>query len=207
MHFTADQQFWWNWWVQLGVAIGTIGAVCVALWAVLRRQKPSLKLRVLDPQGESTNLVSGEQARYYHLQICNEERSSAIATQVQVFLTRIEESDWSTGIQRRTWKGNVPMRWRDQEFVPRFQSVGSTKDCDLLMVGRQSGLRLLPLYEPTSHTWLYPNRCKLVMFLQARSDQVDSQLIVVEVSWDGEWADGSEEMVGHLKVGEQVKPR
>ena len=26
-------QFWWNWWVSLAVAIGTIGAVLVALFS------------------------------------------------------------------------------------------------------------------------------------------------------------------------------
>ena len=138
-----DQQFWCNWWVSLASAVGTVSAVAVALFLAVRRPKPRLNLKLLRFEGEKTQLNSGEAVRYYHLHVWNNRRFWP-AEEVQVYLTRMEEPESNRG----PWQGDVPFRWLDQEFVPHSLRIGSPRDCDLCMVGRESGLRLMPLFTP-----------------------------------------------------------
>ena len=198
-----NQEFWWNWWVQVAVAVGTIGAVVTALWAALRQPyRPLLKLKILREDGERAFLESGEDARYYHIKVWNENRSTSLASRVQVYFTLLEETDKPNGNLREVWQGNLPLRWRDQEYVPRFQKIGSAKDADLCMIRKQGGLSLLPLFMPYN-LLPYAHRkgaCRLVLSLQARSNQADSEPLRIQICWDGIWADGDTEMKEHLQV-------
>lgn len=92
-----DSQFWWNWWVSLGAALATLGAVVVALfgeWLKARLFAPTLVLELRDSRGERTiaklewqNEQGAqsrlEDARYYHLKVSNQARWPS-ATQTQV---------------------------------------------------------------------------------------------------------------------------
>lgn len=176
----SDQQFWWNWWVSVASALGTASAVVVALFLALRRPKPRLKLALLRPEGEKTQLNSGEPVRYYHLHVWNERREYP-AEEVQVYLTRLEDS----ASPRGPWLGDVPFRWRDQESVPLTLRIGSGRDCDLCMVGPKSGLRLLPLFTPNSLDAHRVGHCLLKLLVQARSSHADSKVMLVKIVWDG----------------------
>lgn len=59
----STTQFWWNWWVSLTVAAGTIGAVIVALFGQAFRAKffpAKLKLDLVSADGELTNRVTNQ---------------------------------------------------------------------------------------------------------------------------------------------------
>ncbi|MGA2327057.1 MAG: hypothetical protein ABSH05_12315 [Bryobacteraceae bacterium] len=204
---TPDQQFWWNWWVSLAVAAGTLLAVVVAIFGEKLRAKffpPRLSLRFICPEGEGTTLTrkdSGEVAddvRYYHLRVSNERRWSA-AREVQVFLTRVEEPG-PNGDLHVVWAGEVPIRWRDQEVVPLLRTIGADADCDLCRVGRNTGLSLMPLISPNNLNAHHQGSCRLVASLQARSNETDSEVARIEISWDGSWEHGDMEMKRHLAV-------
>jgi hypothetical protein len=199
---SAPHQFWWNWWAVAAAALATLGAVFVALWAALRKSKPPLlKLKVLRTEGEATQLNSGEHVRNYHLEVRNDERSS-VATRVQVYLTLLKEL--KHGSWEEVWRGNLPLSWRDQQFVPKFQKLGSAKDCDLCVVGEHTGLSLLPLFWPNSlrpHAYQRNGECTWMLSLEARSDQADSAGgIRVKIRWDGIWAHGDSDIQEHLQV-------
>jgi hypothetical protein len=207
------QQFWWNWWVNLAVAIGTLLTVAVALFGETIRAlllPPRLRLKLLRQGGERTTLTHRnlgvvetiDEVRYYHLHIWNERRWSQ-AKEVQVYLTRLEEPGPDGDLQI-VWFGNVPMRWRDQEFVPILRTIGAVADCDLCRVGRRTGLSLMPLIMPNSlEPFAHRNqRCRLVASLQARSNQADSDVVRIEISWDGLWEEGDTEMQRHLVIKE-----
>lgn len=134
----GDTQFWWNWWVNVAIAIGTIATVVVALFGQALRLKlfpPRLKLLLANPEGERTPVLitwrdekgepreRTESARYYHVRVVNERRLSP-ATNVQVFLIGMEERG-PDGQLQVTWTGDVPMRWRHQEVFPPVRTVGS----------------------------------------------------------------------------------
>jgi hypothetical protein len=208
-----DQQFWWNWGVNLSVAVFTLLAVLVALFGEKLRARffpPILKLKLLRKEGEKAPLTRlNEQgvvqhvddSRYYHLHVWNERRWSP-AEQVQVFLTRLYEPGPSDDFQL-AWAGNVPLRWRDQEFVPLLQTVGAAKDCDLCMVLKKGRtLSLMPLIVPNNLKARWQGKCKFVACVQVRSNQADSEVLRIQVSWDGEWEDGDTEMQRHLDMKE-----
>jgi len=206
-----DQQFWWTWWVRLASAVFTLLAVIVALDGEKLRARwfpPILKLRILRKEGEKAPITRLNQqgvaqhvddSRYYHLRVWNERRWSP-AEQVQVFLTRLYEPGPGDEPQL-AWVGNVPLRWRDQEFVPLLQTVGAAKDCDFCMVLKNGGtLSLMPVILPNSLNARRQGSCRFIVWVQARSNQADSQEIRIEVAWDGLWEDGDTEMQRHLDV-------
>lgn len=208
---SPEQQFWWNWWVNLGVAIGTLLAVLVALFGDRFRANffpPRLKIKLLETGGEKTILTHSnagvmehvDDVRYFHLQVWNERRWSA-ANGVQVFLTRLDEPGPNNQLQV-AWVGNVPLRWRDQEVVPLTQTIGAAKDCDFCMVGRKDGLSLMPLILPNNLSAHRQGKCRFVARLQARSNEADSEVMRIEVAWDGVWEDSDTEMRRHLVVSE-----
>jgi hypothetical protein len=45
-------------------------------------------------------------------------------------------------------------------------------------------------------------KCTFVVSLQARSNQADSEVKRIQVSWDDHWEDGDTEMQQHLEVTE-----
>jgi hypothetical protein len=204
---THDQQFWWNWWVNLAIAVGTIGAVAVALFGQKWQAKllpPLLTLTLGLKEGEKTQLRNQadgtfvDDVRYYYLRVSNKRRWSP-AEGVQV--SRVEEPG-PDGDFQAVWVGNIPIRWRDQEFVPLQRTIGSAADCDLCRVGKASGFALMPLIVPHNLNAHRTKSFRIVASLQARSNQVDSAIVRIAISWDGSWEDGDAEMLRHLVIKE-----
>ncbi len=209
---TPDIQFWWNWWVSVAVAIGTIATVIVALFGQGFRSKffpPQLVLKLAVTEGEKARvrlawLDQGEpkerweDARYYHLRVSNERRWSP-ANNVQVFLIRMEEQGPDSELQI-TWSGEVPMRWRLQEVFPPARTIGPAADCDLCSVVKGKWLELLPLVAPYNMDVKRRQKSLVVLSLQARGNEADSPILRVQISWDGGWEDGAQEMKRHLVV-------
>jgi hypothetical protein len=208
---SPEQQFWWNWWVNLAVAVATFLAAMVALfgrqfWTLV--SPPLLKMKLLEEYGEKTiavrqikeNLSMDDEVRFFHLTVRNERRRWATAHQVQVFLVGIEQPGPS-GEWQVTWTGNVPMRWRDQEITPFTQTIGAPVDCDFCMVGKfEPVLSLMPLLAPNNLKVHWQGPCKFMTRLQARSTEKDSDELYIQVAWDGKWEDGDIEMKKHLTV-------
>jgi hypothetical protein len=76
----SETQFWWNWWVNFAVALGTTLAVLVALfgdWIKNKWFKPDLRIEFSEPRGvlvQSMELAPGQRVvdmRYYHLRVRN----------------------------------------------------------------------------------------------------------------------------------------
>lgn len=207
-----EHHFWLNWFVNVGVAIGTFAVALVALFGEYFRSKffpPQLQLRLLRPEGEKTCVRLSsfgeeevkerwEDARYYHLNVVNLRRWSP-ATQVQVFLMRVEEPG-PDGEPQVAWSGDVPIRWRHQEVFPPARTVGPSADCDLCSVSKGKWLKIHPLVVPTNLNACRREKTILFVSLQARSNQADSPIIRVQISWDGSWEDGNQEMKRHLTV-------
>jgi hypothetical protein len=47
---------------------------------------------------------------------------------------------------------------------------------------------------------------KMAFTLQARSIEKDSNLLRVEVSWNGQWADDTDQMANYLVINAQIIP-
>jgi hypothetical protein len=208
---TPEQQFWWNWWVNFGVAGGTVAAVLVALfgeWFRARLFSPKLTIELDKPLGVPTPIQitspTGESrmeaGRFYHVRVSNPARWPA-ATQVQVNLMKIEEPG-PDGEWQMTWGGEVPLRWSLQEIRPLTRVVGPPAVCDLCSVVKGKWVELHPLIAPHNLTDLARRREKVQMIvtLQAQAAEANSDAIRIKISWDGEWKDGEAEMAKHLII-------
>lgn len=196
----------------VAAAFGTIATVIVALFGQAFRTKffpPRLTLQLLAAEGEKAKvrlawLEQGvpkerwEDARYYHLQVSNKRRWSP-ASNVQVFLMRVEEPGPDGDLQLR-WTGDIPMRWRHQEVFPPTRPIGPSADSDLCSVVKGKWLELLPLVAPFNLEIKRREKCLVVLSLQARGNEADSPILRVQISWDGGWEDGAQEMKRHLVV-------
>jgi hypothetical protein len=131
-----DTQFWnWmNWVVQLATAVGTIGAVLVALFGrriIARWWPPDLRISPPNPVGVGSPVdVQADGSRYrtdsrwYHVEVENRRRAFAPAVGVQVFLQRLDVFDAALGEYSGAWASELPLRWRTQEVRPMALTIG-----------------------------------------------------------------------------------
>ncbi len=209
---TPDEQFWWNWWLNLAVAGGTLAAVIVALfgeWLRAQMFRPKLAIELDKPLGVPTpvQLTSPdgesrmEVGRFYHVRISNSARWP-VATQVQVNLLRIEEPG-PDGAWQMKWAGEVPLRWSLQEIHPLTRVIGPPAVCDLCSVVKGKWVELHPLIVPHNLAELVRLREKVQMIVtvQAQGAEAYSDLVRIKIAWDGRWEDGESEMAKHLVIG------
>jgi hypothetical protein len=189
------------------VAIGTLLTVIAALYGNILRAKfrpPLLRVSLVNSAGEKTvvtNRHTGEQVeavRYYHLRVSNENRRWSTATNLGVHLIRLDEPG-PDGQLQVTWTGDAPIQCRHQEIYPLRQDIGSPVDYNLCSVSK-SVLSLHPISVPNNLKARRSGASHFVALFQVKSTQVDSDIVPVQIDWDGKWDDGDAEMQSHLKV-------
>jgi hypothetical protein len=203
-----SEGFWWNWWVQFGVAVSTLTAAIVALFGEAFRRKfflPKLELALLGSEGEKTEVVSTEgttrksaAVRYYHLQVSNSRRWSP-ATDVQVHLLQVEERGPSAKLQI-AWSVAVPLIWRHQDVFPTSRTIGAPGDVDVCSVREDRVLQLQVLVHPFNLITQFKEPIDRVLTLRARGNEVDSAPLRLRISWDGKWDDGTHEIGKHFVI-------
>jgi hypothetical protein len=214
----------WTLYVQIASVVTTFLAVLLALFGERLRAawfRPRLVLRLLSALGESTPAEIKEQAvvngrlqeivvqtlsRYYHVEVSNRSRWPK-ATNVQIFVLRIEEPG-PDGTPIRRWTGVVPLTWQWSVLHELRRTIGSPAIADLGCVVRGRGFSLSTQLVPSSAggAMVRPPDAKfrMTVVLQARGDEGESDLLPIEIAWDGQWADGDAEMAQHLIVKEIV---
>lgn len=206
---TTETQFWLNLAAQVGIAAGTISAVVVALfggWFRARLAPPKLALQLENPRGVRTPIILAAPdmapresvSRWYHVRVSNARRWSP-ASQVQVFLLRLEERD-ASGAYSTKWAGEIPIKWRNAEISPVVRTIGYAAECDLCNVVKDKWMELQPLIAPLSLSARRREPCQLRVMLQARSLETDSDPLAIEIAWDGGWAEDTEDMARHMVV-------
>ena len=205
--------FWWTWWVALASAVATFLAVLVALFGQSFRAKffpPLLSLRLVSHEGELTTVQlswrddegvthgRNEEARYYHVCVSNARRWSP-ATQVQLFLTQVEELG-PDGSPQVKWVGAAPFQWRHQEIYPPARTIGADADSDLCHVVKEKWLELHLLVTPFNLEAKRTSACDMILTLQARANEADSPVEKIRLAWNGKWDSGSREMRQHLAI-------
>ena len=204
--------FWWDWWVNVAVALGTLSAVIVAIFGQAFRKKffpPKLAIQLWKLDGEKTKVqfiwYENDQknelkkdARYYHLRVSNSRRWSS-ANQVQVVLLQVDEPGPNQQLQP-IWTGAIPLTWRHQEIYPPFRTIGASADIDLCSVIKDGDFQLHPLVKPFNLHTEWSSATTIVLHVQAQSSECDSSILRLKISWDGKWHDGAQEMRSHLII-------
>ena len=195
-----------QYWVSSGL---TLLAVLVALlgpWIRYNvfRLRPKLHIAISDGRGELVPQQGGYFRRFYHILLTNKHRYSKV-TNVKVFVLEIVEPDVS-GKLYETWSGCVPLRWQNETGDPIPRVVGPEQIVDFCCVSEDSEIRSehpiefiisCPFYGKVT---LKPD--EMIVTLQARGDEVDSNILRVKIKSDGEWSDDAEEMKKHFEVCE-----
>jgi hypothetical protein len=187
------------------VAVGTVGAVIVALFFDHLRAKfwpPTLNVSLLSDEGEKVDFDGGTgvEGRFYHLRIENGRRWSP-ATSVGLHLLRFEKRGVDGNFEPE-WAGDVQIRCRNQWLYSLQREIGSPVDYDICSVksGQNPELQIYPIVRPNNLTVARSGGWEFVAWFQAKSTQVDSRIIGIQVLWDGAWHSGDKEMKTHLKI-------
>jgi hypothetical protein len=226
---TSDEQFWWNWWVQFATALGTIGAVMLALfgnWFRYRFAPPKLSISLLDPAGEETEAqirgveteaqIRGEvpptdvvtKVRWFHVRVQND-RIWAEATDVQVFLLSVEEPDASDQFTS-VWTGAVPLKWRHMQSMnpAATRTFGYPYDADLVAFFKRATTTPDPFMQlqvllPLGRLSIFRvGKARLRLTLQARGRYTASNRLTVVLAWDGTWPESAEQARRRIVVSE-----
>lgn len=205
---TPDQQFWWNWWVYALTAVGTVGAVLVALFGQKIRAlfPPLLRISVPNPLGEACPAEVPQpdgtkfrtDSRWFHVEVENQRRNLVPATGVQVFLQKIDEFDSAVGQWRVAWSASeIPIGWKNQNIKPPALTIGRPDGCDLFSIIRADPpvLSIHPLIGVFSLNTQWRAACRLLLTLQARSVEADSNILQVEITWNGRLSDNPVQLV------------
>lgn len=187
-------------------AVATVLLAAIAIFGdSIRRYfyRPKLKVVLEHPEGDLTTISpSGTPSRWYHLTVSNTQRQFPFHN-VAVHLLELHAMH-SSGDWTRVWRGNAALGWRYEEIGFQPKTVGHSRDVDLCYVKKD--VSVIKFRMP-----FFPNNLKneveqlslafrIKLTLQAFGDEGDSEKIVIEISWDGVWLDGSNEMRNHFRV-------
>lgn len=211
---SALAQFWWNWGVQLAVAVGTLAAATVALRLHVKFFPPVLRLIFAKPEGRPTPVAlrtmqdgavvstRGERGRYYHVELKNE-RPLIPATNPIVYLLAVEVPDAAGSSFSEVWAGALPIVATYYEVHPGKILGADPQLYDLCSVVRGKWVELHPQIQTMDFPKLWSYEGETIRFrvtLQARSLEVLSPRYVFEIAWDGEWAEDTTAMRRHMVV-------
>ena len=182
------------------VALGTLLVVIVALFGDYLKPKPVLGLRLLSDRGESVVFGDRSEGRFYFLRVENRRRWTK-ATSAELHMSRLEKRG-PDGAWVTEWRGDVPFECRDQSLYPLQRDIGSPIDYQVLSVreGTPPELQLHPVFLPNNLKVVRTQSYELVAWFRVKSSEVDSDEVRLQVSWDGRWESGEEEMRTHLKI-------
>jgi hypothetical protein len=203
-------------WTDVLTALGTVGAVLVALFGQFlpRLFTPQLQLTKSDSNGvrQRVQVVTTRGVipapreglgRYYQLEVSNARRWTK-AHNVRVMLLKLEAETVAGWIE--SWGGGgIPLQWQHQNALGSTRTLGPPALADLFNVLRLDGappvtqLGLTPIFGPLGVELNYAGACGLRVTLQAQSDETDSDRFVVTLRWDGHWEDGAMEMAQHVR--------
>lgn len=202
-------QYWTSWVVQVLGMLGTFLIATIALFGPWLRNwiaPPNLTIALASVEGWPSTLRIYDQAAkqthstpgiWYHVRVDNSTRWNPV-TELYIFLLSVEERD-AAGNYQRVWNGRAALGWRS-DANPQPKKIGYTAECDLCHILKnplQIGLSpIIPGEVPGPYT----EECRIALTFQARGLERDSDLLRVEVSWDGKWSDDREQMMRHLVV-------
>jgi hypothetical protein len=148
------------------------------------------------PDGEARRL---RHARYYHLRVTNRARYPA-AKDVQGLLLGVERLDQEL---RQSGELYVPLSLGWAGGVYRVaREIGTKTDAtaDLLFVQEDGSLEFVVLHAPFNFQSVYSGETHLRVTAVARGIDCESNIIRLEIHWDGAWERDDEAMKKHFVI-------
>jgi hypothetical protein len=190
---------------QIVAALGTVTVTILAIWGDWFRVKwaaPKLSLKLRDTSGSLTTQANGIRVYYWHLLVSNK-RSWALARRVQVRVTEIRKQDPDGEFHRVSLPIPVQLTWSYPQIHPIQPDIGTEDTCDLGRLRRgEDAFKLSSYITPNNFEGFVRANEAMQVTLDALADNHCSGPYKVEISWDGKWADNTEELSRHLIVKE-----
>jgi hypothetical protein len=134
--------------------------------------------------GEYIFGASPRQARFFQLRVSNSGRFGR-AHRVYVWLLAVDYIEEQHGGSVRTWAGELPLVWQHKDYLPGPREIGDPANADIFAVFEDGELTLFPLIPALALQTAYKVKCKLILTVQARSDETRSPETRILVAWDG----------------------
>lgn len=177
--------------------------VIIAIWGEKIRQKwnsPDLTITIDEPtNNKTTNDVNGW---YYRIKILNK-RESSPANNVRLLLTNVYKKGPDGKWIEKKFSGPTQVMWQWPRITPLYLTIGPDQSAtfgSLLESTEHIDLKLY-WYPNNLNNKIFENDHTLLKF-QAVSDTAVSNILIVEVAWDGKWVEGATEMEDHCIVKE-----
>jgi hypothetical protein len=114
-------------------------------------------------------------------------------------LAEVQAPD-ASGEFKPVWDGYAKLGWT-HESNPEPKNIGYHAECDLCYIlddPREMGLSPIIKGQITPSTFKGP--LKLAVTLQARGIEAESNMLRLEISWNGEWSNDIAQMKRHFVV-------
>jgi len=141
----------------------------------------------------------GVVSRYYHLRVWNERRVSP-AHNVRFVIKSLYRPNADGTMSQTSLSGPLQLTWQFQGSNPQFQTIGAESTCDLGFLRQGEYFTLSTLFKNISFDHTVKKGQKIIVYLMALSDEVESNELKLEIAWDGTWSDDSDEIVKHMVV-------
>jgi hypothetical protein len=183
-----------------GVLLSTLIS-CIALWSNVVRDFFSRPILLLKLHSETGDLLYGDpyKPRYYHLVVTNGRRRTS-AKNAEVRLTGIERP-CSSGGWKWTFKTNfIPLHWQNAVHYQHPPDIGPDRYCDLGFLQKSEPFVLSTAFPLGNMNFKLERDQQMRVHLQAVADNAESNPLVLELAWDGDWHEGDAEMAKHFVV-------
>jgi hypothetical protein len=197
--------------VQVFVAIGTLGAVFVAIWGEWFRNKfagPRLSIEIHNNSQGTLGRGSGTtRVIYYHLRVINS-RTWAPARRCRVLLRAIRRRRPDQQFYTVELPVSIPIFWAPRNSAPLERDIvrEAVLDFGSLTEGAESFVPSLTVTLGSFDGLVRADEpVHFVMQVCAEGyETIEEQ--VFEVAWDGRWSDNMSEMARHLTLRKVTLP-
>lgn len=181
--------------------LATIIIICIAIWGERIRQywnKPKLKIELEEPNFNKTH--SNINGWYYLISIMNEKRSVR-AINVRLLINKIFKNGPDGNWREQKFSGPVQVSWQWSQNRPLYATLGPKERATFGQLLENSNVFKLQLYMYPNNLSesIQPNEAIRIEF-QAVSDISESNILVIEIVWDGQWCESKTEMSEHCRV-------
>jgi hypothetical protein len=108
------------------------------------------------------------------------------AHRTTLWLLKIDRKDGDSLI---TWRGEIPLTWQHEDFLPGPRVIGEHSAlADLFTISSEGPVLSIQVPNPpVGFKQKFKGACELWMTVQARSDESSSDEYRVHIKWDGNW--------------------
>jgi hypothetical protein len=97
--------------------------------------------------------------------------------------------------------GPIRLEWQWEKSNPQFPKIGPEKTCDLGHLRRDDHFfKLKTIFHPNQYNFTVAKDERMVVGIVAQSNEVESNKLKLDISWDGIWSEDPDEMVKHMVI-------